>query len=1775
MPTITNFGDVVTQGNTTATGNLTVQGIGTCSFTSATSAVTMAGTLAVTGVTTHSSNIIPSADFGCGIGTAGTRFGNIYSANTNIYTTANIFVANIVTLNVTNIATFQNSVYHVQNTFSTGYIQTTGVIIPTTTGASGLGGPSLLFANAFLQTANIGSSTAQLSLNVVGNVFISNSINVTNVLAATMNATYMNVITGGYANMASINVFTGANATFLTVQTLANVYGTANIVTSNTQTANIVFANVQTMNVSTGANTTYLSVQTLANVYGTANIVTSNTQSANIVTSNIQNLNVYLSTNTTALTVTGIANIFSANILTTNTQSANIVTSNIQNLNVYLSTNTTALTVTGIANIFSANILTTNTQSANIVTSNIQNLNVSTGANATYLSVQTLANIYGTANIVTSNTQSANIVTSNIQNLNVSTGANTTYLSVQTLANVYGTANIITTNVQFANIVTSNIQNLNVYLSTNTAALTVTGIANIFSANVLTANVQTANVVTANVQNLNVSTGANITTLFVQTFANILSSNIVSAFHSTVNVSSTANVFTANINSGNVQSTWNVSGLLSATLHSGNASALSNINASNVTMGILPFRNDGAIGLGATAISVNGSVGVANQYLSSTGTSLQWVGPPAAIFSQVPTSTNQIFYNSGNVAIGVYNWTQFGAGYNTYPGVPLDVYGGAGSFSNVSDANQTGTIRIMQNAASWGANGGLEFKTGANIAGAGHRIVTTELVSSSGIAPLIFQYRANTPVWSNAMVIHNGSTTPGFVGIGTMAPLFNLHVYQVSNTSPATLTVQMSNTQQSSQLYLSNASGTTTQLYLNGPNSSADGPVNSATLRNNAGDLRLAAASTNPYIYLQNSSSNVGINTTTATQALDVAGYARIGSSTSDISRLILGRAPGATNFDYASMIESVSNFASYYGSILKFYTHGAGTTGADPTLAMTINQTQQVGIGVAPAYKFHVDNGANSGIACVHQASSIVAGNTTSMILGKALSTNNSATFLWNHVGEGLATNYMGIGYYGGDNKLCVTASGNIGIGTTNPGSALSFGQTIANKIITLWDGNSADAVATATNFYGFGINGSVLRYQVPSSTSHVWYESGTERMRILAGGNVGIGTASPGFTLDVYGGVRCSVNGSVSSAEGTNNAITAYAPGGTTGNASIWMGFDPTNDCGYINSARSGSIRPVAIQTRGGGVGIGTTNPSDVLHVYGTSNPSIRIDAGSGGTTDPRLQFYSGAALRGRIAYSYGGSYMYYQNDTQDVMRHYNGAGGSIILQPVSGSVGIGMAPSYPLDVTGKIRGSREIISSSITDYGQFRAIGGNYGSFIRNDGSTTYWLVTASGDQYGSWSAVRPFYFANGTGYVTMENGATISGGVTINGGATVNGGYTGYGNQNYFGGYAGTGGNGFDFEDQGSFMRMAQRNVRWYDWGGAGDFFYAHNGCVGIRTDQTSSVFEVAGRSYFWGTSPSGGGQNRFTGLLGDSIDGSRAQVVLNSAYSDMVISSSQANGTHGSTVSFVANSTANNDYRKFVINVGGWGGYGSGGYGDRMSFGWKDAAYTNPHSYVQPNDSTMMLDGRNKRVGINNVDTPGYNLHVNGTAYVSTECYCGSWFRTYGNGGHYWESWGGGWYMEDSTYLRSYVGKTIYTAGQIAAAGDIIAYFSDMRLKKNIEPITNAIDKIKTLSTFTYEANEVGASYGLEEHVRNTGFSAQEVQQVMPEVIRLAPFDMGDKNEVTGVIESKSGENYMTLLYDKMAPLIVAALKEEVQKREDLEKEVAELKQLVQNLLARQ
>jgi hypothetical protein len=95
--------------------------------------------------------------------------------------------------------------------------------------------------------------------------------------------------------------------------------------------------------------------------------------------------------------------------------------------------------------------------------------------------------------------------------------------------------------------------------------------------------------------------------------------------------------------------------------------------------------------------------------------------------------------------------------------------------------------------------------------------------------------------------------------------------------------------------------------------------------------------------------------------------------------------------------------------------------------------------------------------------------------------------------------------------NRLQVNGVSNftssVGIGTASPGSALSFGNPIVNKIITLYDGNAADPVSTATNFYGFGINGGTLRYQTDSTGSqHLFYNGGTAYYRINSAGGANV---------------------------------------------------------------------------------------------------------------------------------------------------------------------------------------------------------------------------------------------------------------------------------------------------------------------------------------------------------------------------------------------------------------------------------------------------------------------------------------------------------------------------------------------------------------------------------------------------------------------------------------------------------------------------------------------
>jgi hypothetical protein len=118
---------------------------------------------------------------------------------------------------------------------------------------------------------------------------------------------------------------------------------------------------------------------------------------------------------------------------------------------------------------------------------------------------------------------------------------------------------------------------------------------------------------------------------------------------------------------------------------------------------------------------------------------------------------------------------------------------------------------------------------------------------------------------------------------------------------------------------------------------------------------------------------------------------------------------------------------------------------------------------------------------------------------------------------------------------------------------------------------------------------------------------------------------------------------------------------------------------------------------------------------------------------------------------------------------------------------------------------------------------------------------------------------------------------------------------------------------------------------------------------------------------------------------------------------------------------------------------------------------------------------------------------------------------------------------------------------IAVQGAITATGDITAYSSDDRLKVRIGNIENALSKVQQLNGFHYTNSDVAKSLGYTTDESQVGVSAQEVQTVLPEVVVLAPIDRLVLE--SGEIISKSGENYLTVKYEKIVPLIIEAIKE--------------------------
>jgi hypothetical protein len=131
------------------------------------------------------------------------------------------------------------------------------------------------------------------------------------------------------------------------------------------------------------------------------------------------------------------------------------------------------------------------------------------------------------------------------------------------------------------------------------------------------------------------------------------------------------------------------------------------------------------------------------------------------------------------------------------------------------------------------------------------------------------------------------------------------------------------------------------------------------------------------------------------------------------------------------------------------------------------------------------------------------------------------------------------------------------------------------------------------------------------------------------------------------------------------------------------------------------------------------------------------------------------------------------------------------------------------------------------------------------------------------------------------------------------------------------------------------------------------------------------------------------------------------------------------------------------------------------------------------------------------------------------------------------------------------------------SGAFSSRNEVTAYSSDQRLKTNFKNIENPIEKVKQIGGYEFDWDYdkcIGLGFK-PSNIHEHGVKAQEIQKVVPDAVKIAPFD--DDGEGN----SKSGEDYLTVKYDRMVPLLIEAIKEQQTMIEQMRTELDELRGL--------
>ena len=417
-----------------------------------------------------------------------------------------------------------------------------------------------------------------------------------------------------------------------------------------------------------------------------------------------------------------------------------------------------------------------------------------------------------------------------------------------------------------------------------------------------------------------------------------------------------------------------------------------------------------------------------------------------------------------------------------------------------------------------------------------------------------------------------------------------------------------------------------------------------------------------------------------------------------------------------------------------------------------------------------------------------------------------NSDGFLSLYTGQPTPLEKVRISSYG-NSWIDPANNGNVGIGTTGPASKLHIAASGNLAIPSL-----ASSLGTATSIALGNVGSTVVLAAGVSNTNVSWLQgrqdTGTGSAFDIAinplGGNVGIGTTVVNSKLNVgdyMSANKLTIGGWYGGGGGTLAFRTGYVPNAAyvwdsakivatdDGNFNGRLEFQTTTSGG---NGLGGAPSTKMVVKADGKVGIGTTNPTNKLHVYSGNLDVSGSNAGTGNkillTTDQNAHYIQA-----------NGYWVDVIGNQAEVFRVFGGTGGTSEYLRVTGSGNVGIGTTTPLakldiqgtqgqlfSVTDDLSGSIfavsdisgvpifDVNSSGVSYFDGNVGIGdatpsykldlkktdaaGNYAYFGASSDGGQRGLVLSSADNGAFLGAIHDFDATSGSGILTFSTGTT---------------------------------------------------------------------------------------------------------------------------------------------------------------------------------------------------------------------------------------------------------------------------------------------------------------------------------------------------------------------------------------------------------------------------------